>query len=158
MSWPGSSIHSAETGVVVAGASSSADVAKLAGFLAGLGSTALLLAGTEGEPFANPRRRPRIDHFGEGVRQVLFEEEAGPVKPVAGLPASIDAHATAEWMRQALSGRAPIPHPLVNQLACCLYACGYTDDMNQAKAIAAVEAGSLGPVGRRRQTGRAAAR
>jgi hypothetical protein len=48
-------------------------------------------------------------------------------------------------MRLALAGEAPIPHPLVNQLACCLYACGYTDDMNQAKAIAAVEAGSLVP-------------
>lgn len=146
-------------GVVVAGASGPVDLAKLAGFLGGIGSSALLLAGTEGEPFANPRRRPRIDYFGEGVRRVLFEEEAGPVKPVPGLPASIDAHATAEWMRQALRGQAPIPHPVVNQLACCLYACGYTDDMNQAKAIAAVEAGSLGPVDRKRSdNGRAAAR
>jgi len=33
----------------------------------------------------------------------------------------------------------------VNQLACCLYVSGYTDDMNQAKAIAAVEAGGLTP-------------
>jgi len=38
-----------------------------------------------------------------------------------------------------------VPHPLVNQLACCLYAAGYTEDMNQAKAIAAVEAGGLTP-------------
>jgi hypothetical protein len=49
-----------------------------------------------------------------------------------------------------MAGETPIPHPLVNQIACCLYVCGYTDDMNQAKAIAAVEAGSLAPVGRRR--------
>ena len=41
-----------------------------------------------------------------------------------------------------MAGEAPIPHPLVNQLACCLYACGYADDMNQAKAIAAIETGS----------------
>ncbi|MCA3108287.1 MAG: DNA-binding protein YbiB, partial [Rhodocyclaceae bacterium] len=33
--------------------------------------------------------------------------------------------------------------PLINQLACCLYATGYTSDMNQAKALVAVEAGSL---------------
>jgi len=110
----------------------------------------LLLKSTEGEAFADPRRRPKIEWFDQGERHVLFEEEAGPVKPVAGLPAGIDAHATAAWIRLALAGEAPIPHPLVNQLACCLYVCGYTEDMNQAKAIAAVETGSLGPVGRRR--------
>lgn len=61
------------------------------------------------------------------------------------LPATIDAAATAAWIRQAMAGQVPIPHPLVNQLACCLFASGYTDDMNQAKAIAAVEAGGLTP-------------
>ena len=131
--------------VLVIGASRPQTLDQLAGVLLELGACALLLASTEGEPFASPRRRPRIEHFRRGVRQTLFEEEAGPVRPVAGLPAGIDAHATAQWMRLALAGAAPIPHPLVNQLACCLYACGYTDDMNQAKAIAAVEAGSLAP-------------
>jgi anthranilate phosphoribosyltransferase len=132
-------------GVPVIGASCSTMLDKLAGVLVELGASALLLASTEGEPFASPRRRPRIDHFKRGVRQVLFEEEAGPIRPVAGLPVGIDAHATAAWIRLALAGEAPIPHPLINQFACCLYACGYTDDMNQAKAIAAVEAGSLVP-------------
>jgi hypothetical protein len=42
-----------------------------------------------------------------------------------------------------LIGEAPVPLPIVNQLACCLYASGYTSDMNQAKAIVAVETGSL---------------
>jgi hypothetical protein len=37
----------------------------------------------------------------------------------------------------------PLPLPLVNQIACCLYGAGYTQDLNQAKAIAAVETGSL---------------
>jgi hypothetical protein len=36
-----------------------------------------------------------------------------------------------------------MPLPLVNQIACCLYGAGYTVDMNQAKAIAAVQTGSL---------------
>jgi anthranilate phosphoribosyltransferase len=91
-----------------------------------------------------------MEYISQGERAVLFEEEVGPVKPVPGLPAAIDAHTTAVWIRHALSGETPIPHPLVNQIACCLYVCGYTEDMNQAKAIAAVEAGSLAPVGRRR--------
>ena len=41
------------------------------------------------------------------------------------------------------AGLVPVPLPLVNQIACCLYGAGYTDDMNQAKAIVAVETGSL---------------
>jgi anthranilate phosphoribosyltransferase len=137
-------------GVRVASASANEQLERLAAFFAATGLPGLLLRSTEGEPFADPRRRPKIEWFDQGERYVLFDEEAGPVKPVAGLPASIDAHSTAIWTRQALDGGAPIPHPLVNQLASCLYVCGYTEDMNQAKAIAAVETGSLGPGGRRR--------
>ena len=39
---------------------------------------------------------------------------------------------------QALAGKVSLPPPLSNLLACCLYAAGYTDDFNQAKAIVAV--------------------
>ena len=137
-------------GVRMASASANEQLQQLAAFFVATGLPGLLLRSTDGEPFADPRRRPRIEWFNQGERRVLFEEEVGAVKPVAGLPASIDAHATAIWTRQALDGRAPIPHPLVNQLAACLYVCGYTEDMNQAKAIAAVETGSRGPGGRRR--------
>ena len=38
----------------------------------------------------------RSSALARATGSVLFEEEAGPVKPVAGLPASIDAHATAD--------------------------------------------------------------
>lgn len=137
-------------GARLAGAGTLEQVDRLGAFFAATGLPALLLKSTDGEPFADPRRRPKIEWFDQSERQVLFEEEAGPDKPVPGLPASIEAHATAAWTKQALAGEVPIPHPLVNQLACCLYVCGYTEDMNQAKAIAAVETGSLGPVGRRR--------
>jgi len=136
-------------GVRLVSASLPPTLERLAAVLVSTRSSALLLRSTDGQPFADPRRRPRIDWFDEGERSVLFEEEAGPVKPVAGLPAALDAHAMAAWVRHALAGEAPIPHPLVNQLACCLYVCGYTGDMNQAKAIAAVETGSLSPAGRR---------
>lgn len=106
---------------------------------------ALLLCGTEGEPVANALRRPRIDLVADGVRQVLFEEEGGTGKAVHGLVTAVDATSTAAWIRRALAGETPLPHPIVNQLACCLFAVGYTEDMNQAKAIAAVEAGGLTP-------------
>jgi anthranilate phosphoribosyltransferase len=81
--------------------------------------------------------------FRQGVETVLFEEEAAPARVVVGHSPAVGASATASWIREALEGRIPLPHPLVNQLACCLFASGYTDDMNQAKAIAAVEARGL---------------
>jgi anthranilate phosphoribosyltransferase len=59
------------------------------------------------------------------------------------LPKAASASSTALWTRQILAGEISLPLPLVNQLACCLYGTGYAQDMNQAKAIAAIEAGGL---------------
>ena len=135
-------------GLRVISANDAGFLAKLEAFLAATGFDALLLQSTEGEAFANPRQRPRIQFYRQGEPLALFEEELAPARTLPSEPASIEAAATASWIRQALAGEVPVPHPLVNQLACCLYASGYTDDMNQAKAIAAVEAGGLLPAGR----------
>jgi anthranilate phosphoribosyltransferase len=132
-------------GLRVVSAGHPAQLEKLETFLQATGFDALLMKSTEGEPFANPRQRPRIKFFRQGEDTVLFEEEMLSARSSLSQPAAIDAAATAAWIRQAMAGQVPIPHPLVNQLACCLYASGYTDDMNQAKAIAAVEAGGLTP-------------
>ena len=105
-----------------------------------LGTHALLLRGTEGEPFANPKRRPRIEYLHEGASEVLFEAEHDSLKALPNLPESCDAKTTADWMRQVLAGEFTLPPPIANQLACCLFASGYADDFNQAKAIVAVEA------------------
>ena len=112
-------------------------------FLLATGARALLLRSTEGEPFADPRRRPRLEYFNDAAAQVLFEAEAVPVRVIPNLPQAIDAAATAAWVRGVMAGETPVPLPLVNQLACCLFGSGYTNDMNQAKAIVAVETGSL---------------
>ena len=104
---------------------------------------ALLLEGTEGEAFANPRRRPRLEYLRAGAAHVLFEAEAAPLRNLSALPSAGDAASTAQWIRHALNGEAPLPLPLVNQIACCLYGAGYTDDLNQAKAIVAVGTRSL---------------
>ncbi len=119
------------------------DLNRLDSFLVATGFDALLMRGTEGEPFANPRQRPRIRYFRQGESSVLFDEEVLSARGISSQPMDIDAGTTARWIRQAMAGQVAIPHPLVNQLACCLFASGYTDDMNQAKAIAAVEAGGL---------------
>ena len=132
-------------GLRVVSAGQAQHLAAAEAFLAATGFDALLLRSTEGESFANPRQRPKIQFFRHGEASVLFEEELVPAKHIPSEPASIEAAITAQWIRQALAGRVPVPHPLVNQLACCLYAAGYTEDMNQAKAIAAVEAGGLTP-------------
>jgi anthranilate phosphoribosyltransferase len=117
-------------------------LAEMREVLAATGGRALLLQGTEGEAFANPRRRPQIEYFEDGRSRVLFEAEAGRVRVLPNLPPAVDAVSTAAWTREALAGRVPLPMPIVNQLACCLFASGYTEDMNQAKAIVAVK--SLG--------------
>lgn len=107
--------------------------------LSALGAHALLLRGTEGEPFANPKRRPRIEYLHDGANDILFEAEHDSLKTLPHLPETCDASTTAEWTRRVLSGEAPLPTPVANQLACCLYASAYADDFNQAKAIVAVE-------------------
>ena len=130
-------------GLRVVSASHVPHLEKLREVLLATGAHALLLRGTEGEPFANPERRPALEYLNEGSSQVLFDAEMGPLKSMPSPPAGIDAVATAAWIRHALAGEASMPLPLVNQLACCLFAAGYTSDMNQAKAIVAVETGSL---------------
>jgi len=115
-------------------------------FLAASGSKALLLEGVEGEAFADPRRRPQLEYVTAEECRVLFEAEAVTLKHSATLPDAIDAQTVAAWIRRAMTGEVPLPLPIVNQIACCLYGAGYTDDINQAKAIVAIETGSLAAV------------
>lgn len=100
----------------------------------------LLLRGTEGEPYANPKRRPRLELVQGGESTVLFEAEHESLRALPCLPDAADAASTAEWTRRVLDKQIPLPQPIANQLACCLYASGYASDLNQAKAIVAVEA------------------
>jgi anthranilate phosphoribosyltransferase len=111
------------------------------------GDSALVFCGAEGEAYPDPQRRPAIEYFSEGAHQVLFEAEPVPVHSSAlrnaHLPGSADAKSTARWIHEALAGKEPLPPPVTNLLACCLFGVGYTDDFNQAKAIVAVRTHSL---------------
>jgi anthranilate phosphoribosyltransferase len=100
----------------------------------------LMFRGTDGESFANPRKRPRIEYIHDGESEVLFEAEHTSPDERVDTPQNIEARATATHIRNVLDGRAPLPMPLANQLACCLYATGFAADFNQAKALAAVQA------------------
>lgn len=115
----------------------------LVAVLEDMGANALLFLGAEGEAFADPQQRPAIEHFRAGERRLLFDAETSAAAQVAPGHARADAKAAARWTSQALSGKTPLPPPLSNLLACCLYAAGYTDDFNQCKAIVAVRAHTL---------------
>ncbi len=119
----------------------------IGGVLVEHGDSALLFRGAEGEAYADPQQRPAIEYFSDGAHQTLFEAEQLPSHPSglrsSRLPGHADAKSTARWIRDALSGKEPLPPPITNLLACCLFGAGYTDDFNQSKAIVAVRTHSL---------------
>ncbi|MET0681058.1 MAG: DNA-binding protein YbiB [Burkholderiales bacterium] len=122
------------------GLSEPADLARMRDVILATGERALILAGTDDEPFADPRHRPQLELVDDGASVVLFGEEHAPVDAAATLPEGRGAKATAGHIRRLLEGAAPLPLPIVNEVACCLYGAGVTDDLNHAKAIVAVEA------------------
>lgn len=121
-------------------ASRDADCATLREFVALSGTRALVMRATEGEAYADPHCRPTLELVTDGTVVSLFEAEHAPVCHNRNRPQGVDAHATASWIRRVLDGSTPLPPPLANQLACCLYGAGKTDDFNQAKAIIALGA------------------
>jgi anthranilate phosphoribosyltransferase len=114
-------------------------VERMGRFLRDTSGRALLLRGTEGEPFANPKRRPRIEFYHDSETEVLFEAESGPIAALPALPSAIDPGTTAEWTQRVLDGRVPLPSSLVDQLRCCLYGTG------RAASLAASQAQVLPP-------------
>ena len=78
--------------------------------------------------------------FGAGLHGAHGHAEHDSLRTLPHLPETCDVRATVDWMHAVLAGVHAIPAPLANQLACCLYASGYADDLNQAKAIVAVDA------------------
>jgi len=104
----------------VVGAWHPGDLPLLQAYLRTTQANALLLRATHGEPFADPRRQPRLESFVGGVPTVLFDAAHGPPAVLAGLPRMLDASTSAEWITAVLEGEQPVPAPIVNQLACCL--------------------------------------
>jgi len=113
-----------------------AQLAPVAGVLQALGGHSLLLEGCEGEAFADPGRRPEMLLVREGRSERIYEAQSFSITS-GSLPAT-DARATGEWIKSALAEGLPLPMPIRNQLAVCLYAAGYTDDLSQARAITAI--------------------
>lgn len=89
-------------------------------FLIATRARALLLRGTEGEPFANPRGQTQIETFADGAGTLCAERETCSPADLPVLPAVFDAPAAAAWITQALAGSIPVPASVIAQLACCL--------------------------------------
>ncbi|MGC3983459.1 MAG: DNA-binding protein YbiB [Pseudorhodoferax sp.] len=81
-----------------------------------LGMTALLSRGLEGEVVSDPRRTPQLDGFVHGRPVPLQAQQPGTQAEVPGLPASIAAADTAEYTRDVLAGRLPVPPAIAAQV------------------------------------------
>ena len=81
-----------------------------------MGSTALLLRGTEGEVVADARRLPQMDGFAGGRRVTLQEGQKGTLTSLPDLPGEIDARTTAVYIQDVLDGRKPVPASLALQV------------------------------------------
>ena len=82
-----------------------------------VGTHALLLRGTEGEPVADPRRTPQMDVFRHGERHLMQAAQEGSLASLPELPREVDAASTATYIREVLDGRKPVPTPIALQVA-----------------------------------------
>ncbi|MFN3545154.1 MAG: DNA-binding protein YbiB [Thiobacillus sp.] len=113
-----------------------ADFASMRAVLEALGGHALLLQGCEGEAFADPQQRPEMLLVRDGESEQVYESHSSVAAPT-NLP-DVDARATGAWIDKVMRDHLALPLPIRNQLAVCLYAAGYTEDLNQARAITAI--------------------
>ncbi|HET9339679.1 MAG TPA: DNA-binding protein YbiB [Casimicrobiaceae bacterium] len=97
-------------------------LARMREVLAATRADAMLLRGTEGEPYANPKRCPRLEMFRHGEAWRFVDPEEGTLAALPSLPASHDAVSTARWIAETLAGVHAVPGPIVEQLALLLEA------------------------------------
>lgn len=91
-------------------------LSKMREFLSRDEARALLLRGTEGEAYANPKRRPQMETFVAGRNTIAYlaEEASSTLSPE--LTESSDNMVTADLIRAMLAGAVAIPEPILNQL------------------------------------------
>lgn len=81
------------------------------------GATAMLMRGTEGEPFANPKRRPELLGFRSGHAVSLFAAEDGGTPPIPGWPETADFDQNVALIKRLWATPTQIPQPLIDQAA-----------------------------------------
>ena len=80
-------------------------------------TTAMLMRGTEGEPFANPKRRPELLGFHHGEAITLYPAEEGGTPPIPGWPESADFDQNVGLIQTLIAKPETIPQPLHDQVA-----------------------------------------
>ena len=81
-----------------------------------MGSTALLLRGTEGEVVADARRLPQMDGFVAGRRIALEEGRKGTLTDLPDMPADTTPDSTAAYIRSVLEGTKAVPASVALQV------------------------------------------
>lgn len=81
-----------------------------------MGSHALLLRGTEGEPVADPRRQPAWQGLLHGQLRLQQPAQSGVVGLAPQLPNGLDVEATAAYTRAVLDGEQPLPASIAAQV------------------------------------------
>jgi len=81
-------------------------------FLLADGGAAMLMRGTEGEAYANPRRRPAMKLYADGQWLETIEAEPGGAPPHADVPDVPDVGDNAALIRDMLAGKTPVPAPI----------------------------------------------
>lgn len=89
---------------------------RMTSLLAAQHAHAILLRGTEGEAFANPRRRPELMGFKNGNAEILFPAEEGGTPPIAGWPESADFDENLNLIHHLLAQPDQIPQPILDQV------------------------------------------
>ena len=81
-----------------------------------MGSSALLIRGTEGEAVADARRTPKMTRIVRGAASAVLEHQAGALTSLPDLPQHCDAQTTANYIQKVLDGNSPIPQPIALQV------------------------------------------
>lgn len=90
----------------------------------------LLLRATEGEPYANPRRRPAMELLVGGAPRLTIDGEHESLVGLPRLPVSMSVEDTVAWGREVLAGCMAVPSPLAFQVAACLVGVGMAADLS----------------------------
>ncbi len=85
-------------------------------FLRADGGHAMLLRGTEGEIYANPRRCPEMKTYADGTSRIGVAAEDGGAPPLAGLHDSPSVADNAATIRAMLASEQPVPAPILAQV------------------------------------------
>ncbi|CAK9884526.1 MAG: putative protein YbiB [Candidatus Erwinia impunctatus] len=105
---------------------------RIISFFQSIAAPALLLNGTEGEVYANPRRTPKITLIQPDNVSVISAPEQGNDVDGSDMWSDKSVSATVSSTLRCLNRELPVPEALRLQIASCYVACGRSDTIEQA--------------------------